>query len=381
VEQGNPFRYGAPVSDVCFCDRDEELAALVARMRDGIHAIVLSPRRYGKTSLLKAALHTFRAQGGRGGYADLILCSTEYEVAAEVLSAVVNGVLRGPKRAGHSLEAVVRRLRVRPTVSVGQTGEVAFGVETSVGRQQWRDVLDDALDLLDSASERRPSALVLDEFQQVASVGTSGMGGVFKAAADRLDHTSLVFSGSHLSVMEKLTKARGAPLHGMGDLITLDVVPPPEMVRYLVRRARSGGKRLSRADALTLFERAGGIPNDVQWLAHAAFEAAAGGEEIDGAAIDAGLAAIVGRQAAGFAERVGSLAPSQQRVLKALAAAPTRQVYARAFLDAVDVANTNAVTKALRSLEERELVRRRAGVFEVASPFLVAWLNQPRSGG
>jgi hypothetical protein len=68
-----------------------------------------------------------------------------------------------------------------------------------------------------------------------------------KALADQARGTSLVFSGSRLSVMERLT----------------------------------------RADARALYHRADGIPNDVQWLAHAAYEAAA--DTIDSEAIEAGL--------------------------------------------------------------------------------------------
>ena len=216
-------------------------------------------------------------------------------------------------------------------------------------------------------------ALALDEFQQVAEVGP-GIGGAFKAAADRLTNVSLLFSGSHESVMENLVRTRGAPLYGMGEVVTLGIVSREEMVDYLRRRARSGGKRLAKTTAEQLFDRAGGIPNDVQWLAHAAYEHAAG-DVIDEQAIDAGLAAIVARQSSSFAERFESLAPSQQRTLKALAESPTEHVYSRRFLEQVEVANANAVRKALAALARAELVERRDGVWRLTNPFLRAWLR------
>jgi hypothetical protein len=51
-------------------------------------------------------------------------------------------------------------------------------------------------------------------------------------------------------------------------------------------------------------------------------------------------------------------------------------VYAKAFLDAVQVANANAVTTALRVLDNRELVARRDRSWHVADPFLRRWLTQ-----
>ena len=370
----NPYHYGAPVETDGFCDRRAELAALGERMRSGIHAFVLSPRRYGKTSLLLEALRRFRKGGGRGGYANLLFCTTDDEVAAVVLTAVVREVLRPVGRARRSLEEVLQHVRITPRVSVGPDGAVSLGFDPVVGRVTWIEVLTDAVALLNASAERRPSALVLDEFQQVAEIGPQGMAGVFKAVADEARGTSLVFSGSHLSVMERLTRGRGAPLLGMGELFHLDVVPETEMVDHLVARAAAGGKRLTDDVAHQLYRTAGAVPNDVQWLAHAAFEATGARKVISPADVASGMAAIVGRQAVVFAERYEGLSAAQRRVVRELARHPVEKVYAKAFLDAVRVANANAVTTALRALNDKELVRRRAGRWELTSPFFGAWL-------
>jgi uncharacterized protein len=370
----NPYHFGSPASSPYFCDREAEVADLEARMTDGIHVFLLGPRRYGKSSIVERAIGGFRSAGGRAGYADLIRCTTEAEVATEMLRAVVNGVLRAPKRAKEQLEGVLRRLRVTPTVSFESDGSVSFGVDPSVGSRAWQQILDDALTLLDEAGRDGPVALALDEFQRIAELGGKGMGGAFKAATDRLTHASLVLSGSHLSVMERLTRTRGAPLYGMGELMVIDVIAEDKMVPYLQRRARAGDKHLSKEAASYLYAQAGAVPNDVQWLAYSAFEAAGDADVIDNSIIDAGMAAVVGRQASNFAERFETLPPSQQRVLKILADSPTSHVYAKAFLDRAQVANANAVRKAIGVLAELELVRRRAGIYEVASPFLRAWL-------
>jgi uncharacterized protein len=372
VEPTNPFRYGAPVEAASFCDRKSELDTLTARMRSGIHAFVLSPRRYGKTSLLLEALRRFRKSGGRGGYANLLLCTTEPEVAGVVLTTVVREVLRPVGRTRRNLEDVVGHLRVAPQIELSPDGKLSLTLHPAVGPERWHEVLEDAVGLLERTGERRPAALVLDEFQQVAEIGPKGLGGAFKALADQARGTSLVFAGSRLSVMERLTRARGAPLLGMGETFNLEVVPEDDMSAHLVARARRGGKRLTRADARVLSRRADGIPNDVQWLAHAAFESAC--DSITGEAIEAGLASIVRRQAGFFAERYESLSPSQQRIVRELARSPREKVYAKAFLDAVSVANANAVTTALRALGEQELVRRDGRQWRLASPFFRAWL-------
>ncbi|MGH9137295.1 MAG: AAA family ATPase [Acidimicrobiales bacterium] len=374
MKSKNPFRYGAPVEDDNFCDRDTELAALIARMRSGIHAFVLSPRRYGKTSLLLEALRQFRARKGRGGYANLLLCTTPDEVAGTVLSAVVREVLRPAGRVVRSVEDIVRHVRVSPKVSFAPDGSVSLSIDPVVGSARWADVLEDAVTLLEEAGGRSPAALVLDEFQQVAEIGPKGLGNAFKAVADHARRTSLVFSGSHLSVMERLTRGRGAPLMGMGEIFRLEVVPEEDMVAHVVERAKAGGKRMAVATATELYRLADGVPNDVQWLAHAAFEAAGSARTVGGDDVRAGMASIVARQAGLFAERYETLSASQRRIVRELARSPVQKVYAKAFLDAVRVANANAVTTALRALTEREIVRRGDATWQLANPFFRDWL-------
>ena len=371
-----PYRFGAPVEPPWFCDREDELAVLSSRMAAGIHVFVLSPRRYGKTSLIRRGMEMVEREGGRCAYANLLLATNEAELAAMILQAVVRGVLGPAGRARHSLENVLSQLRVSPKVSVTADGAVSIALDPVVVGTSWLDVIDDALAVLRRTGSRRPAVLVLDEFQVVAGLGRTGVGGAFKAIADNARDVSIVFAGSHLSVMEQLTKGRGAPLHGMGERLVLDVVPEGPMVAYLQRRAKSVGKRLDKAAARLIYESADRVPNSVQQLALAAFEASRADAAITAEHVVDGFETVVDRSAFIYAQQFEDLggAPSQQRILKVLARQAVESVYAKSFLDAVGVANANAVTTALHVLDSRELVVRRGRAWDVADPFLRRWL-------
>jgi len=58
----NPFVYGETVSGDNFCDRSLETKELVTDVKNGQNVIIFSPRRYGKTSLIKQVLRL----GGSG---------------------------------------------------------------------------------------------------------------------------------------------------------------------------------------------------------------------------------------------------------------------------------------------------------------------------
>ena len=350
-------------------------------MTSGIHVFVLSPRRYGKTSLLKRARGAFRDNGGRCAYANLLLATSEVEVAQAIVQAVVRDLLGPGSRARHAREEVRRHRRFAPKGNVGPDGSVSIGLDPAVVGDSWLGVITDAIEVLRRAGghdSAPPASLVLDEFQVVANIGRGGIGGAFKVLADEASGVSIVFSGSHLAVMEQLTKGQGAPLHGMGERLVLDVIDQDEMVPFLQRRAGSAGKRLAATTGRLIYQSAEAVPNYVQQLALAAFEAAGAEATIEDGHVEQGFETIVERQASAYAQAFEDLgsAPVQQRILKALAAKPTSAVYGRAFLEAVGGVNANAVTTALRSLDGRELVSRKARVWDVADPFLRRWLLQ-----
>ena len=59
--QENPFKFGTVVDGEYFTDRIEELKHVKSILNSENHLVLISPRRYGKTSLiLKAAKETSR---------------------------------------------------------------------------------------------------------------------------------------------------------------------------------------------------------------------------------------------------------------------------------------------------------------------------------
>jgi hypothetical protein len=379
MEGRNPFSFGSPVKDAAhFCDRKAELSTLSGLMLNGQNAILLSPRRYGKTSLLYRAIDTVRRRKGRTGYASLARCTSRREVAQELLRATMNGPLSTLRRSRVRLQDAVRNFSIRPDLYIETDGRIGVRFGVVAREEEWSPVMADVLRLLRRAADsNHPVSLVVDEFQRVLKIHHD-IGGQFKALADELSDVSLVLSGSQLHLMRELTAGSGSALHGMGELIYLDVVPEGPMVDYLCRRARAGGKPMLPDVATRLYRLVDGVSNDVQRLAYSAYAEAHGA--VCDAAVDRGLDAIIGHQGVEFQERFANLAdaPSQQRLLRYLASHPGRNLYGKAVLDELEVANANAVRTALTTLDRKELIIERDGEWRVANPFFREWLREER---
>jgi hypothetical protein len=367
----NPFHYGSPVSGERFTDRADELKALVTCMLKGQNAVVLSPRRYGKTSLLKRAVQDVRQAGGRSAMVNLLGCSSRRQVAQALATAIAHEAMGWLGGRVEQVREHLARVRAGVALEVGQSG-LTVTLSPATATADWSDIIGDVLRMLVSLGARgHPVSLVIDEFQRVAEIN-DGLAGVFKTLVDELEQVSMVFAGSKRHLMEELASGPGAPLLRVGTRISLAPIPENLMTRFLHERAESGKKELAPAVAAVIYRTARGIPNDVQQLAFWAFEEP--GRRMSEATVERALDRVVSLQAEDFAESYEKLAPSQQRVLEVLAHGPVADVYSRQMMAQVDVANANAIRVALRRLGELELVERTPAGWRVTSVFFERWM-------
>lgn len=368
----NPFHYGTPAEGEHFAGRETELAAILSRLRAGINVVVVSPRRYGKTSLLLRAEHELEQDGATVIHAN-VLRSRDL---ASLASGLATQAFRAPggrwHRARQAVPEFLRRLRARPVVTF-EGDHPKFEFDAGLSAPDADDVLADVYGVLaEVAGRRRPAALVLDEFQAIVGLGAH-LPGLLKALADANPEVSLVLAGSRRRLMEQLVSAESAALYGMAEPIALGPLPEEVMAAHLCSRAATGDKSMSDAVARLTVALAGPVPNDIQRLAYETYDTA--DATIDEATVHAGLAAAAAHEAASYAERYEILSPGQRRVLSALAEAPTEHPASAAFLAQTALANSSSVKKALDVLEEAELVARRGTTLVVADPFFAAWLR------
>src|ERR1043166_6995667 len=107
----NPFRYGAVARGPFFTDRERELAALLPDLRGGQDVVVVSPRRFGKTSLVERALETLRGEGVVA-YLDLLGAPTKAELADDLAQALYEGLVSPVERALDRVRSFFSHLRL-----------------------------------------------------------------------------------------------------------------------------------------------------------------------------------------------------------------------------------------------------------------------------
>ena len=77
MKKENPFYFGRMVAGNAFTDREKDARRLVANFHNGINTVLISPRRWGKSSLVKKAGEAAKDKDLRIAYMDAFSSSSE----------------------------------------------------------------------------------------------------------------------------------------------------------------------------------------------------------------------------------------------------------------------------------------------------------------
>jgi hypothetical protein len=264
----SPFVYEEPVEPAAIIDREDELATLRDRLGDARNSRLEGPRRFGKTSLVRAALAAAEREGAVAVEVNFLGCVTATDVAHRIERAYAE---RMDGRLRRWYDGVVRTLQ--PTVSAAPGG---MGVHAHP--QASAPGLLDRLALPRRVLERtgRRCAIVFDEFQEVVRIDPA-LPGVFRSELETHGQAAgYVFSGSHPGLMRDLFADRRHAFFAQAAPITLGPLPADALADHVTARFADG--RRDPGEALgPLLDAAEGHPQRAMLLAHHLYERLAPG--------------------------------------------------------------------------------------------------------
>lgn len=221
----NPFKFGTIVEAQYFTDRVKEVAYIGQFLRSANHLVLISPRRFGKSSVVAKAV----TESGRKSITlNLQAVTSVHDLSARLLREFFK--LHPLERVRH----LISHFRIIPTVSTNPvTGamDVSFqaGIDESV-------VLEDVLTLLEDAySEKNRLIVVLDEFQEIRDIAPK-LERQLRSIMQGQKHINYVLLGSQESMMTDIFENKKSPFYHFGELMRLGKLPREDFYQYLSER-------------------------------------------------------------------------------------------------------------------------------------------------
>jgi uncharacterized protein len=369
-----PFTFGKLAGGDYFTDRSAEMKALAGNFLSGVNTVLISPRRWGKSSLVwNAALSIRRKHPGmRFCFIDLFKVRTEeefYELYAKEL--IKASATRWDERIA-GVRQFFKTLIPRLTVPMDPQHDLALGFEW----KQLRKSPDEVIDLAENICRVKKIKLVvcIDEFQNVANFDAPlAFQKKLRAHWQKHSRATYCIYGSKRLMMASIFENPSMPFYKFGDVIFLKKIPAEKWVPFIVRRFRATGKSISEG----LAGRIAGLMDNhsyfVQQLAHEAWLAA--GKKCREADVDAAVENLLDKLSMLYQRETDQLSNTQLNFLKALSDGETRFTTAD-VLQRYRLGSSANVSKIKSALEQREVIDTMETGIVFSDPMYRTWFKK-----
>jgi len=262
----NPFVFGKAAEGTYFTDRIEDAKRLHANLTHGINTILISPRRWGKTSLVKKVIADINRPDIKPVFIDIFQCKSEYEFYHAFASAVI-------KQTSFRLDEWVETAKnflsnISPKFSFGSDPMNDFSLSFEWNPKD--DTETDILQLPEKIAQKKDVHLVicLDEFQQIADFSdTLKFQKKLRSVWQHQQNVTYCMFGSKKHLMENIFNDKGMPFYKFGDMMFLKKIPTEEWVPFICAKFQETGKIISPELASKICEATENLSSYVQHLA------------------------------------------------------------------------------------------------------------------
>jgi hypothetical protein len=375
----NPFVYGEVVPAAAFVNRVDELRRLKRDLESGQKVFLISPRRYGKSSLIRRALAGLETRG---------LLAVEVTVSSySSYLAFLEGYTRAVTTASTRWERALTWLRealgsVRPEVRLepdaAGTPNLAVSFPTARGDRDISRIAAEVFQLPARLADlRRKNVVVaLDEFQAINAFNGGSVEEALRAAVQHQRRVGYVFAGSEPTLMERMLGPR-RPFYKAGPVMRLGRIPPEEFSQFIERRFVRSGIRVEPGFGAAVLDLAGHLPYDVQRLAHEAWDDARvqGARRVGVDHLHATLHRLLTEQTVVFESAWQRLTLAQRAVLRSVVLEEGRELLSADARQRHRLGGASTVQAALQALVKQDVVTRDdEGRYVVVDSLMREWI-------
>ena len=244
ISMEKPFVFGVATSGDNFTDREKETQRLLLNFTHGVNTILISPRRWGKTSLVKKVAQLAQTKTRNIVYLVIFSCRTVSEFYRLFATSVL-------KQTSSKWDEWVENTKqflahINPKISIGTDPMNDFSISFEYSMQD--NAGNDILQLPEKIAIEKGIQIVIciDEFQQISDFEDSKtFQKKLRTVWQLQQHVSYCLFGSKKHLMNELFEKKNLPFYKFGDAIYLTKIETKYWIEYICKRFENTGKYIS----------------------------------------------------------------------------------------------------------------------------------------
>ena len=369
------FVYGVAVSDYNFIGRERETKRLLDNFKGGINVILMSPRRLGKTSLVKHVCNKLDNKDIITVYLDIFGCKSEYDfynkLTAEVLKKTAS------KSELWFEEAKEFLYRLTPKISFSPEPNSDFSI--SLGITPKTHTPEEVLQMAETIAIKRKKRIVIciDEFQQIGEMANSKqIQARLRTVWQHQKHVSYCLFGSKHHLMSSIFLHRSMPFFQFGDTISLNKIATENWVEYIVSHFADGKRTISRELAEEICKFTENYSAYVQQLAWLVFTLKEEGETVTENDVKQAENDLLATNDILFMQMIEPLSEFQLNFLRAIASGIKKDFGLSEVREEYNLGSYSNITRLKTALLERDLIEKKETELVITDPIFAKWLKR-----
>ena len=368
-----PFIFGKVAKEENFTDRKKETALLVSNFDSLINTIIISPRRWGKSSLVYKASQIASANDPalRICKIDLFNVRNEEQFYSSLAQTVIKATSSRWEEAVENAKKFMTRIIPKIALGNDPMNEISFEFD-------WEEVKrdpDEILDLAENISAEKGYKVVIciDEFQNIAEFEDSlQLQKKLRSHWQQHQHVAYCLYGSKRHMMQDVFTSSSMPFYKFGDILYLEKIATPQWVDFICGRFSATGKQIDGQTSKLIVALADNHPYYVQQLAQQAWLRTE--DKCNEGIVTEAHSALVEQLSLLFVTMTETLTYQQLNLLKAMVSGEKSFSSAR-VMSKYHISSSSMVTRARQALIDKDILDSKAGVISFQDPIYSWWLK------
>lgn len=373
-EDVSPFSFGHIVDIKHFTNREGDLEKLKKNLLSGINTILISPRRWGKSSLVAKTIQEINKESSVYKTVRIDLFSTSSE--QEFLELFAKEVLKAGSSKWEDWLNDARDVfkNIIPKISFGTQPDYDFSLSF-----EWQEAQKHALEILDlpeilAQKKNIKFIICIDEFQNLSQY--SGYE-VFEKKMRSVwqKHKNVVYClyGSKRHMMIDIFNKPSKPFYRFGDLFLLDKIKREKWITFITENFEKTDKRIANKFAGKIPEL---MKNHSWYVQQFSYYVWSGTEkEVSQDIFNNAINRLIQSNTPLFQQIIEDLSVGQINLIKAIVK-EEKQLSSKKNIDQYRLGTSASVTKNKDILLQKDLIHKNKDDFELLDPVFELWFKQ-----
>ena len=369
------FVYGIAVTDHNFTGRAEETRRLKANFESGINSILISPRRWGKTSLVDHVCRQLEGSEIIIVKLDIFGCKTEYDFYNALAVAVL-------KQTATKVQLWIEEARdflSRLTPKIGIPVDPVSEITVSLGITPETHTPEEILNMVEAIAKRKNCHIVvcIDEFQQIGEFeNTKAVQARLRSVWQHQHFTSYCLYGSKRHMMSSIFLDRSMPFYQFGDLLWLQKIPTSDWTDYIISHFEAAGRHISEQMVERICETVDNYPSYVQHLSAILLNHLSEGGNVTEDMMPSAVSELVSTNEALYMQQVEPLSSYQMNLLRAIVSGIHQRFNEKRVRSQFDLGSPSNMVRLRTALIERDLIYSEMNQLHITDPVFAIWFKK-----